>query len=77
VKGFFKNKASTRRNVGCDVACEAEVGSPLTAENSEITVLPMCNGQPPVKSLQKVIISMMSRILAKSKEYKSKKILSL
>jgi hypothetical protein len=30
VKGFLKNKASAGRNMGCDVACEAEVGSPLT-----------------------------------------------
>jgi hypothetical protein len=40
-------------------------------------MLPMCNGQHPVKALQKVIISMTSRILAQSNEYKSKKILSL
>jgi hypothetical protein len=37
----------------------------------------MCNGQRLVKSLQKVIISMTSRILAKSREYKSNEILSL
>jgi hypothetical protein len=47
------------------------------AENSEITALPMCNDQHPVKSLQRLIISMTSRVLAKSKEYMSKKILSL
>jgi hypothetical protein len=29
-KGFSLNKASVGRNVGCDVACEAEVASPLT-----------------------------------------------
>jgi hypothetical protein len=37
-------------------------------------MLPMCNDQRPVKSLQTVIISMTSRILDESKEYKSKKI---
>jgi hypothetical protein len=29
VKGFFL-KASTGKNMGCDVACEAEAASPLT-----------------------------------------------
>jgi hypothetical protein len=36
--------------------------SPLTAENSEIIALPMCNGQRSVKSSQRVTISMTSRI---------------
>jgi hypothetical protein len=34
----------------------------------------MCTGQRPVKSLQKVMMSMASRVLDESKEYNSKKI---
>jgi hypothetical protein len=34
----------------------------------------MCNGQRPVKSLQKVMMLFASRIMDESKEYKSKKI---
>jgi hypothetical protein len=35
----------------------------------------MCNGQRTIKSLQKVIVSMMPQILAQSKECKSMKII--
>jgi hypothetical protein len=34
------------------VAREAEAASPLTGRNYEITALPMCNGQRPVKSTE-------------------------
>jgi hypothetical protein len=56
------------------VAGKAEAASPLTGKNSKITTLPMCKGQRQVKSLHKIIISITSKILAQSKEYKSKKI---
>jgi hypothetical protein len=47
-------------------ACEAKAAKPTNGrKNLEITALPMCNGQRLVKSLQAVIISMMSRIPAK------------
>jgi hypothetical protein len=32
-KGFSLNKASEGRNVGCDMACEAEAARPLTGGN--------------------------------------------
>jgi hypothetical protein len=48
------------------MACEAEAAKPTNGrKNSEITALPMCNGQRLVKSLQAVIISMMSHIPTK------------
>jgi hypothetical protein len=47
--------------MGYDVACEEEAASPLTCGKiMEITMLPMCNSQHAVKSLQKIIISVMS-----------------
>jgi hypothetical protein len=62
-------KASLRRNVGHDVAREAEAVSPLTGrKNQEITALSMCNGQRPVKSPWRVTISMMSSTPVKVNE---------
>jgi hypothetical protein len=55
--------------MGCNMAAKQKWQAHYRAENLEITALPMCNGQHPVKSLQRLIISMTSRVLAKSKEY--------
>jgi hypothetical protein len=52
--------------VGHDMAREAEAASPLNGRKIwEITALTMCNGQHPVKSLQRVTIAMTSRIPSK------------